>query len=96
MMRADPKGVGRALVERFFNRENGFSGRQACPVPDPKYMRVDGKGFCAKGGVHDDISRFASDTGQRLQRISVGGDLSAMVAHQNFRQSDDIFGLSVE
>ena len=63
MVRADPKGMGRALVERFFNREHGFSGRQTRPVSDAEYMRIDGKGFSAKGGVHDDICRFPPDAG---------------------------------
>lgn len=84
MMGADPKRVGGALVERLFNRQNGFSRCQACPVPNPEYMRVDGKGFCAKGGIHDDICRFASDAGQCLQRIPIRRNFTAMIAHQYF------------
>lgn len=95
-MRTQPKGLRCFFVQRLFDRQWRFSFGYAGAVSDAKNMRVDSKGFRTKGGVHHDIGGFAAYAGQAFQNVSVGWNGSAMVAHQYFGQSDDIFGFAIE
>src|SRR3546814_15480333 len=58
-------------------------------------MGVDREGLRPEGRVHPDIRGLAPDAGQFDERVTVGGDLSAMIASQNFIEGDAILCLRI-
>ena len=49
MVRAHAERLWRAFLQRFFDRDHGFSRRNARAIANAEDMRVDSKGFGAKG-----------------------------------------------
>ena len=82
MMRANAKWLRGFLIKRLFNGEHRFARRDPRPVADTEDMGIDGKGFCAKGGIHHNICGLASNAGQRLKSVAVGRDFACKVADQ--------------
>src|SRR3546814_10075796 len=78
------------LFELLLDREDRLARREAGAVADAEDMGVDREGLRPEGRVHHDIRGLAPDAGQFDERVTVGGDLSAMIADQNFREGDDI------
>ena len=95
MVRANAERLWRAFLQSFFDRDHGFSRRYARAVPQAEDMGIDGKGFCAKCGVHYHIGGLTAHAGQSLQRVTVGGHFASMITHKDFRQSDDILRLVI-
>ena len=56
-------GFGHPLEQLFLHLDDILARRQACPVGQPEYMRVDRDRRLAKRGVQHNICGFAADTG---------------------------------
>src|SRR3546814_13815559 len=70
------------LFELLLDREDRLARREAGAVADAEDMGVDREGLRPEGRVHHDIRRLAPDAGQFDARVTLGGDLSAMIADQ--------------
>jgi hypothetical protein len=59
-------------------------------------VRVDGKRRGFKHDRHDDVGRFATDSGQRFQFGAFARHFAAVILDQTARRGDDVFRLRAE
>ena len=79
MMRPQPKRGRGMFIEHFFDSQRRFTFGEARAIANAEDMRVDSKGFGAKGRVHHNIGSFAAHTGQAFQNIPVSRHLAAII-----------------
>ncbi len=84
------------LQQILFHRIWRLSGGQAQAVRQAKHMRINRQGWLTKGDIQDNIGRFASDTGQGLQRLSRSWNLPRMIGDQFLGQGQHILGLGIK
>ena len=96
MMRADTKRGRGVLIERLFDAKHRFPLGETSAVSDAEDVRINREGFGPERCVHNNIGGFTANTGQRLKCITVGGNLTTMIADQQFGEGNDILGLGVE
>lgn len=96
MVRADPEWLGGGGLKRLFHRQHRLSLCKASAIADAKYVRIYGKCFCAKGGIHHDIRGLSTYPGKRFERHAVIRHVALMIAQQLFGKRNDVFGLCVE
>ena len=76
--------------QSVFDFQHGFAWRQIRTVRDPEDMGIDCHRILAKGCVQYDIGGFATDTGECLERSTVGRHFAMMFLQQYFRHFHDI------
>jgi len=96
-MRLRPFGRSDVLHQFRFHLEGrvGILGHQSQAVAHAEHMRIDGDGWFSEGNGLNDVGGLSPHARQHRKFLNGGRNIAAKTLDQQFRQTNEIFGLAV-
>jgi len=85
--------VGHELQQSLLDLQRVLPGRDVGAIGDPENMRIDGDRRLSERHVQNDIRGFATDAGQRFQRLATLRNFATVFEHQAAGGLDDVLRL---